>query len=164
MRDNGRAVRRAIGGATPRRPRWSELAIVALGGMVGASGRYGVARWLPVAPGSFPWATFWTNLLGSLALGLVWAFVVGRPGAPGAIGSRPRDRYAGYLRLFLGTGVIGAFTTMSTYAVETVLLLDDGHIATALAYGLGSLAGGLALAYAGGQLGRRLRAHLVECS
>ncbi|MEA3216063.1 MAG: fluoride exporter [Acidimicrobiia bacterium] len=132
--------------------------------MLGASARYGVARWLPVAPGSFPWATFWTNLLGSFALGIVWVCVVGRSGGAGELGSRLNDRHAFYLRLFLGTGVIGAFTTMSTYAVETVLLLDDGHIATALAYGSGSLAGGLALAYAGGRLGRCLRPHQADRS
>jgi CrcB protein len=59
-----------------------------------------------------------------------------------------------YLRPFAATGILGAFTTMSTYQVENALLLKDGHVATALAYGLGSLAAGLAVAYAGMEAGR----------
>ena len=52
-------------------------------------------------------------------------------------------------RPFLATGILGAYTTMSTFAVETALLLKDGHTATALLYGFGSLAAGVSLAYAG---------------
>lgn len=119
------------------------LAVIALGGMVGASARYGVARWLPTDPGRFPWATFWTNLSGSFLLGLLLVLVIER---------LPPTRY---LRPFVATGILGAFTTMSTYEVETALLLKDGHTATALLYGVGSLAAGLALAAAGIRVGRR---------
>jgi len=119
------------------------LAVIALGGMVGASARYGVARWLPTDPGRFPWATFWTNLSGSFLLGLLLVLVIER---------LPPTRY---LRPFVATGILGAFTTMSTYEVETALLLKDGHAATALLYGVGSLAAGLALAAAGIRVGRR---------
>ena len=58
------------------------------------------------------------------------------------------------LRPFLATGVLGAFTTMSTYQVETALLIKDGHAMTALAYGPGSIVAGLILAYAGILAGR----------
>jgi fluoride exporter len=120
------------------------LAVIALGGMLGASARYGVNRWLPTSPGTFPWATFWENVVGSFLLGLVLVVVLERL-AP----SR-------WLRPFLATGVLGAFTTMSTYQVETALLLKDGHAATAVAYLFGSVVAGLALAFAGLRAGRRI--------
>src|SRR5262249_3453570 len=90
----------------------------------------------------FPWATFWTNMSGSFALGFLLILLLER---------FPPTRY---LRPFLTTGVIGAYTTMSTYMVETAVLIKDGHATTGLLYGLGSLAAGLALAYAGIVIGR----------
>jgi CrcB protein len=118
------------------------LAVIMVGGMLGASARYGIARALPTLPGTFPWATFWTNLSGSFLLGLLLVLVVER---------FPPTRY---VRPFLGTGVLGAFTTMSTYEVETAILFKDGHPTTALLYGVGSLLAGLLLAYAGIVAGR----------
>jgi CrcB protein len=134
-------------GARPRPRRRSRaepdvLAVIALGGMAGAAARYGVARWIPARPGGFPWATFWTNLSGSFLLGFLLVLILER---------FPPTRY---LRPFLATGVIGAFTTMSTYEVETALLLKDGHTVTAVVYSVGSLAAGLTLAYAGIVAGR----------
>ena len=128
--------------------RWSSraqpdvLAAISLGGMLGASARYGIARWIPTAPHGFPWATFWTNLSGSFLLGFLLVLLL--------------ERYppTKLLRPFLATGIIGAFTTMSTYAVETALLVKDGHAGTALLYGLGSLVAGVILAYAGILVGR----------
>ncbi len=58
------------------------------------------------------------------------------------------------LRPFLATGVLGAFTTMSTYQVETALLVKDGHGATAVLYSVGSLVAGLGAAYLGIRSGR----------
>lgn len=118
------------------------LAVIALGGMLGASARYGVARWLPTAHDGFPWATFCTNLSGSFALGVLLVLLLER---------FPPTRL---VRPFLATGVIGAFTTMSTYEVETALLIKDGHPATGLLYGVGSVVAGLFLAYAGILAGR----------
>lgn len=118
------------------------LGVVALGGMIGASARHGLARAVPVHPGEVPWATLGTNLGGSFLLGVVLAVVARR---------LPGHRYA---RPFLAGGVLGGFTTMSTYQVETALLLRDGHPATALAYVLASVAGGTTLAVAGLALGR----------
>lgn len=113
------------------------VAVVAIGGMVGATARYELAQALPTAPGHFPWATFWTNLSGSFVLGFFLILVLER---------FPPTRY---LRAFVATGILGAYTTMSTYLVETAVLIKDGHAATGLTYGLGSLAIGLALGYAG---------------
>ena len=132
-----RAPHRPSGRARP-----DVLAVIALGGMLGASARYGIAQWLPTAHGGFPWATFWTNLSGSFLLGLLLVLLLER---------FPPTRL---VRPFLATGILGAFTTMSTYEVETALLIKDGHAATGLLYGLGSLVAGLALAYAGILAGR----------
>lgn len=132
-----RVPRRHSGRAQP-----DVLAAIALGGMLGASARFGVSRWLPTHPNGFPWATFWTNLSGSFLLGLLLVLLLER---------FPPTRL---VRPFLATGILGAFTTMSTYEVETALLVKNGHVLTALAYGLGSLVAGLALAYAGILAGR----------
>src|SRR5262245_58811533 len=113
--------------------------------MLGASARYGMAQWLPRRPDGFPWATFWTNLSGSFVLGLLLVLVLER---------FPPSRY---VRPFFATGVLGAYTTMSTYQVEIALLLKDGHAATAWLYAVGSLVIGLFLAYAGILVGRLAR-------
>jgi CrcB protein len=126
------------------------LAVIAAGGMLGASARYGVARWLPVGADHFPWATFWTNLSGSFVLGLVLVLALER---------LPPNRY---LRPFVATGILGAYTTFSTYEVETALLLKDGHAIVATIYLLGSVAAGLVLAYGGMVVGRRVAARPPE--
>ena len=128
---------------TVRRPDLAVLAVVAAGGMAGASARYGVNQWIPTPPGGFPWATFWINVSGSFLLGLLLVVIV------------ERLRPTRLLRPFLATGVLGAFTTMSTYQVETAVLVKDGHAATAALYSAGSLVAGLTAAYLGLVAGRR---------
>ena len=113
------------------------LGLVAVGGVVGAVARYGVARGVPTPTDAFPWATFTVNVSGSLALGVLLTLVVERV---------PRGRM---LRPLVGTGVIGAYTTFATLAVETVLLVRDGRAGTAALYLAASLAAGLAAATAG---------------
>lgn len=140
-----RPARRASGRAQP-----GVLAVIAVGGMLGSAARYGVAQWLPGHPGRFPWATFWTNLSGSFLLGLFLVLLLER---------FPPTRL---LRPFLATGILGAFTTMSTYEVETALLIKDGHPATGMIYGVGSLVAGLVLAYLGILAGRRIRPRHTE--
>lgn len=120
------------------------VAAIAVGGMIGASARYGVAQWLPTPTDGFPWATFWTNVGGSFLLGLVMVRLVDRP---------PSARW---LRPFLTAGVLGAFTTMSALQVDTALLVDHGRPLLAVVYLIGSLAAGVALAAAGIRTGRRL--------
>ena len=121
------------------------LAAVALGGALGAPARYGLAQLVHVAPGSFPWATFATNVTGSFALGLVLALVVER---------FPPTRY---VRPFVATGFLGAYTTYSTFAVETDVLVRDGHVALAAAYASASLVCGLMASGLGLRAGRRRR-------
>jgi CrcB protein len=113
------------------------LAAIAVGGILGATARFEVAQALPNSPGQFPWATFWTNMSGSLALGFLLVVLL------------QLSRGHRLLRPFLATGVLGAFTTMSTYLVETAVLIKDGHATVGVTYGLSSLAAGLFLAFAG---------------
>ncbi|MDQ6617340.1 MAG: fluoride efflux transporter CrcB [Actinomycetota bacterium] len=113
------------------------LAAIALGGALGAPARYGVAQMIHVATDGFPWATFSTNISGSFALGLVLALILQR---------FPPTRY---LRPFFATGFLGAYTTYSTFAVETNLLIKDGHAAVGLAYAAASLLAGFVAVWAG---------------
>src|SRR5207344_1211912 len=78
------------------------LAVIAVGGMLGATARFKVAEALPTVPGRFPWATFWTNMSGSFLLGFLLIVLLER---------FPPTRY---VRPFLATGILGAYTTMST--------------------------------------------------
>src|SRR2546430_6751050 len=108
------------------------VAVIAIGGALGAPARYEVSQLIHVAPDSFPWATFATNLSGAFVLGLFLTFVIER---------LPRTRY---LRPFFAIGFLGAFTTFSTMAVETVTLVKDGlgllgagHLLVSVAAGAG---------------------------
>jgi CrcB protein len=130
-------------GAAPRTsPR--VLGVVALGGSLGGLARYGIAVAIDITPGSFPWGTFWINISGSLGLGLVMALLLER---------FPPSRY---LRPFVATGFLGAFTTYSTFAVETDLLVRNGYVGVGLAYSAVSLVGAFAAVWAGLALGRRV--------
>ena len=113
------------------------LAAIALGAAFGAPARYGVAQVIRANANAFPWATFWTNVSGSLVLGLFLTLILER---------FPPSRY---LRPFVATGFIGAYTTYSTFAVETDLLVKNGHAAVGLAYALASLGAGLGAVWAG---------------
>ena len=113
------------------------LAAIALGGALGAPARYGFAQLIHVAKDSFPWATFWTNASGSFALGLIMALLLER---------FPPSRY---LQPLVATGFLGAYTTYSTFAVDTDLLIKDGHTAIGVAYAAASLAAGFVAVGAG---------------
>jgi CrcB protein len=135
--------RRARRPQAPARPSLDVVAVVAVGGILGTAARYGMSRALPTAAGGFPWATFWTNISGSLALGLLLAVLVAHPAAPHR------------LRPFLATGFLGAYTTFSTFVVETDLLVRDDHPGTAVAYAVSTIVVGLAAAWFGIRLGGR---------
>jgi CrcB protein len=126
--------------APPRRRQGAQptvLAAIALGGGLGAPARYGVSQLVHAPPDGFPWGTFWANVSGSFALGLFLALVLGR---------YPPGRY---LRPFVATGFLGAYTTYSTFAVETTMLAKDGHLGVAVAYAGASLVAGFLVAWAG---------------
>ena len=117
--------------------------LAAMGGALGALARWGVAGALPSSPGGWPWATLLVNLTGCLLLGLLLGAVV------------PRHPDREWLRPLLATGVLGGFTTYSTFAVDAVRLVDDGAAAGAAGYVVASVAGGVLAAAAGMALGRR---------
>ena len=125
-----------------QRVRPDVLAVIALGEILGATARYGLARALPTSPGQFPWATFWTNMSGSFVLGFLLVVLL------------DRARSHRLLRPFLATGILGAYTTMSTYLVETAVLIKDGHAGVGVTYALSSVVVGVLLAFAG-MLGAR---------
>ena len=125
-----------------RRARPGVLLAIAAGGALGAPARYEVAQIIRVAKDTFPWATFWTNVSGSFVLGFVLVLLIER---------FPPTQY---LRPFVAIGFLGAFTTFSTFAVETDLLVKDGHAVLGVAYALASLATGLVAVWAGMLLAR----------
>jgi CrcB protein len=130
--------------------RADEIAAVALGGVVGALARAGISTALPHTDRSaWPWATFATNLLGCLVLGVVLDWVDNRHEGWKTLHPR-RARLA---RPLLASGVLGGFTTFSTFSVETYGLLASGAAAAAVLYALASALLGVALVLAGRALG-----------
>lgn len=107
------------------------ILLTSLGGALGAVARYGLQEAHPSHGSAFPWTTFAINVLGAGLLALL--------GVLPAVRSRPA------LPVFLGTGVLGGFTTMSAASVDTFRLLDAGAVVTGLAYGVGTLVAALAL-------------------
>lgn len=93
--------------------------LVGFGGVIGALARYAVSSL--VEESRFPLSTVLVNVVGSFLLGLV-SFA-----GPGES-----------LALFVGVGVCGAFTTFSTFSVDTVQLVEEGRVRTALVYALGN--------------------------
>jgi len=137
-------ARRVRAGAAARRARPDVLAAIAAGGALGAPARYGVAHVIHVAPDTFPWATFWTNITGSFALGVALVLVLDR---------FPPSRY---VRPFVATGFLGAYTTYSTFAVETDLLAKHGHVAVALTYAIASILTGFTAVWLGMVIARTI--------
>lgn len=101
---------------------WPVVLVVALGGALGASARYGASLIWPTAPGGFPWTTLAVNGAGCAVMG-VFMVVITDLWTPHRL-----------VRPFFGTGVLGGFTTFSTYAVDIRALADGGPVRTALAY------------------------------
>ncbi|MDQ4092557.1 MAG: fluoride efflux transporter CrcB [Actinomycetota bacterium] len=98
------------------------LAVVALGGALGASARYGVSVWLPSPAGTFPWSTFTINVSGCLLIGVLMVLI-------SEVWSAHR-----LLRPLLDPGVLGGYTTFSTYTVDAPVLFDGGHTGFGLIY------------------------------
>ncbi len=129
--------------ATPSRPlhlRPYPLAWVFAGGVVGTALRYVIEKQLPHDASGWPWATFLINLTGAFVLG---ALLEGLARLGDDSGWRQRAR------LCAGTGGCGAFTTYSTFALEAVSLGRDGHVGTAIGYGVVSVVGGIVTAWLG---------------
>jgi CrcB protein len=129
------------------------LAVIAIGGVLGAEARHGLGVAIPHAAGQWPWATFLTNASGCLLIGVLMVVILEL--------STPHP----LVRPLLGVGVLGGYTTFSTYSVDTLDLLQHGHTALALAYFVGTplvalvaVTGGVALTRAGDRALHRRRA------
>lgn len=129
------SVRRSTGDGAP-------LAAVFVGGCCGGLARYVVTEAWPAKTDSFPWATFAINTAGAAALALLLMVLVEE---------LPRDRY---LRLTLGTGFLGAWTTFSAVTTQVAELMAHRHWVTAVGYLVTTVVAGLAAAWLGWRAGR----------
>tara|TARA_Y100000758_G_scaffold134782_1_gene95381 strand:+ start:501 stop:854 length:354 start_codon:yes stop_codon:yes gene_type:complete len=105
------------------------VALVGVGGALGAVLRYLIGEWMP---DGFPWGTLTVNLVGSLILGILVGMSL-----------------SAEMGLLLGTGIMGAFTTMSAYSVDLVELFENSEYGPAMSYLLITLLGCPLLAYGG---------------
>jgi CrcB protein len=120
--------------------RWDDPAVlgaVAAGGALGSLARWWVGELLDPGRTQFPWETFLVNVSGAFAVGVLMVVV---------IDVRPGSRL---LSPFLGIGVLGGFTTFSTYALDTRTLVAAGRAPLAAAYLLGTLVAGLLAVWLG---------------
>jgi len=118
---------------------------VALGGALGATARYGLDRVIEARSSAlFPWSTFTINLSGCFLIGIVSAALVDRHHLPA------------WLRIGLVVGIVGGYTTFSTFAQEALDLDEIHHVAVSLAYILASVGLGMLAVYCGTLLGRTL--------
>lgn len=114
-----------------------KLVLILLGGGIGSLARYSVSGWVHSKyAGVFPLGTLAVNLVGSFLIGVLWALFESATMSP-------------TLRVFLFVGILGGFTTFSTYSLETISLLRDGDVRTALFNILLNNVGGILLAFAG---------------
>lgn len=118
------------------------LAVIYVGGVLGALARVGLSQATPHGPGGWPWGTFAVNMIGALLLGYFFA----------RLRDHPEDNLA---HPFLTTGICGTLTTFSTLQLELFEMVDGGHVTIAVAYLGATLAAGFAFVRAGIALERR---------
>ncbi|MFF7992388.1 fluoride efflux transporter CrcB [Kitasatospora xanthocidica] len=120
------------------------VAVVALGGAIGAVARNAAGLEWETGPMAFPWTTLLVNVVGCAVIGVFLVVITeGRQAHP-------------LVRPFFGTGVLGGFTTFSTYAVDVRRLLEQGRLGPGLAYLGLTLLGALVAVWAAAGLTRRL--------
>lgn len=120
-----------------RRAPWAVLGVISAGGVVGAECRVGVSVLWPQSAGGFPWATFLINVSGCFLIGVLVVLIA-------EVWSAHR-----LLRPFLGVGVLGGYTTFSTYVLDVQQLVTAGAARTALLYLMGTPLVAVAAAYGG---------------
>ncbi|MBA0124345.1 fluoride efflux transporter CrcB [Haloechinothrix sp. YIM 98757] len=124
--------------------RWDVLVAVGLGGAAGTGARYAVAVGMPHPAGGFPFATLLVNVVGCFLIGML-VVVIAETVASHRL-----------VRPFLGVGVLGGFTTFSTYTVDTAELVMAERAGTALVYLASTVLAALAAVVAGVLVTRRL--------
>lgn len=123
----------------------SQLIAIACGGAIGALSRFGLQQWLaPMYSGRFPLAIFIANSIGSLCIGLIYVLIVERGMLPEV------------WRAFLIVGLLGAFTTFSTFSLDTLRLIEQGEVLIALSNIIANVVAGLISAFVGMSIGRWL--------
>jgi CrcB protein len=120
------------------------LAAVAAGGAIGAVARYGLNAAFPFSPGEFDLATFIANTVGGLLIGVLMVAIT--EVAPGLTMVRP----------FVGVGILGGFTTFSTYIVDIGQAANAGATALAVVFAFATMAAALLAAALGMYAARRL--------
>jgi fluoride exporter len=113
-----------------------KILYIAFGGAIGAVGRHLIASFFNSSKTGFPTGTFLVNLLGSLLIGLLMGFFA-------------KANISDNIKLFLIIGILGGFTTFSSFAYESIDLLRNGEIKIALLYILGTNVFGILLAVGG---------------
>jgi fluoride exporter len=131
-------------GTSVLRGQGAAAAAVAVGGALGALARWAVGLALPASPGAFPLGTFLINVVGCLLMGVLVVHV-----------SEVREAHP-LVRPFLGVGVLGGFTTFSTFATDGTALLDGGHLAVGGLYLAGTAVASVGAAALGLAVARRL--------
>lgn len=116
---------------------WAILGAISVGGALGTLARYGLGVAFPAAASGFPWTTFVINCVGSLLIGVLMVLV-----------TEVFDTHP-LVRPFVGVGILGGFTTFSTYAVDIQRLVDNRAAATALVYLAATLLAAIAAAWLG---------------
>jgi fluoride exporter len=124
--------------------RWDVLLAIAVGGVLGAEARYGVGQALPHARDQFPWSTVLINASGCLLIGVLMVVL---------LELITPHRLA---RPFLGAGILGGYTTYSTFALDTQHLLLAHRPGLALAYVVVTLVAGAAAVWGATTATRRL--------
>ncbi|MDP9845222.1 fluoride efflux transporter FluC [Streptosporangium lutulentum] len=129
-----------------RRSHYGVLAVIAAGGAIGTGARYGAGLMWPTAGGSFPWTTLGVNASGCLVIGIFLVVLTEARTAPA------------WVRPFFATGVLGGYTTFSTYCVDIERLVSGGQAGLALSYLAATVAAALVAVTAGARITRRLLA------
>ncbi|MGY0065713.1 fluoride efflux transporter FluC [Streptomyces sp. QTS137] len=122
----------------------SVVAVVAAGGGAGAAARHAASLWWPTPADGFPWTTLWVNITGCAVIGVLMVIITGGRAAHPLV------------RPFFGTGVLGGFTTFSTYAVDVRNLFDGGSGGPALVYLAVTPLAALAAVWAAASAARRV--------
>jgi fluoride exporter len=130
-------LRRSTGRRVPRPRRWPVIAVISAGGMAGALARHGLTEAFAHSPDGFGWTTFGVNVSGCLLIGVLMVLV--------------SEVWTGrrLLRPFLGIGVLGGFTTFSTYVLDFQQAIAAGAAGTALIYLATTMLGALTAVWVG---------------
>ncbi|MFE2443215.1 fluoride efflux transporter CrcB [Streptomyces melanosporofaciens] len=128
----------------PWRGQGPVVSVVAVGGALGATARYGASLLWPTPSSAFPWTTLLVNAVGCAVIGVFLVLIT--------------EMWTAHrlLRPFFGTGVLGGFTTFSTYAVDFTRLAQDGRFAIAFAYLAGTLVVAMVAVWAAVAAARRV--------